>query len=410
MGTPHSWKIRKDVKTLPMYLNEAGYETHLFGLQHETRNVGTLGYKHFEHGAGSPGASSFALDVTPKVLEFLDTYDKSGAPFYMDVGFIEAHMFHPRGGYQAWAGNQGPPRFKPKYVSRSEIKHYRGQLAVAVDNPCDPYRREYKPEEVNPLPYLPNRAGIREDLADLYAVITNVIDAMVGRILAKLKERNLEENTLVIFTTDHGIDMPRTKGTLYDPGLEVALIMRFPKRFQAGTVQHPMLSHADFLPTVLEAAGVTAPENIDGRSFLPLIEGRPYEKRESIFLENTWHLFYDPMRGIRTDRFKYIRNFAVKKHYWAVESKAAREVLGQVCYGVKPIEEFYDLEKDPYEKKNLAPYRTLYLLSQERNSSNKDGHEALPELRKRLRDHMIETSDPLLKGPVIHPHYDLMWD
>lgn len=415
MGTPLSWEMRRGTKTLPMYMNDAGYETHLFGLQHETLDVKSLGYKHFKHGSRSPGAATLALDVTPRVLEFLGRRQASDPPFYMDIGFTEAHMFQPRGGIQAWQGNEAPPRFKPKYVARQELKNYRGQLAVALENPCDPYKREYTPEDVPPLPYLPDRHGIREDMADLYSVITNVIDTSVGRILDKLRKKGLEKDTLVIFTTDHGIDMPRAKGTLHDPGIEVALIMRYPAGFKSGIAHGSMLSHVDFLPTILEFAGLRAPDNLDGNSFLPLILDQSYKERDTLYLENTWHVFYDPMRGIRTRRFKYIRNFDTKKHYWAVESKAAREVLGQTCYGTKPLEQFYDLEKDPHEQKNLASWSALYTLKRERIQGKKpQGDPAYKDqiktFRDRLRAHMIETNDPLLKGPVVHPFYDLMWD
>ena len=133
------------------------------------------------------------------------------------------------------------------------------------------------------------------------------------------------------------------------------------------------------------------PRGIDGRSFLPLILGRDYRERESVYLENTWHGFYDPMRGIRTGRFKYIRNFDPKKKYWAIESKAAREVLGTVCFGIKPLEEFYDLEKDPHEQRNLASNRTMLGLLGARGQHAGTGSgdpaysDLVSEFRERLR-------------------------
>ena len=414
-STSFAWGIRQGIKTLPMCLNELGYETRLFGFQHEARDVRTLGYKHFEHGAGSPGASTRAMDVAPKVIEFLDKYDRSGAPFYIDVGFSEVHMGVPRGGYEAWKGPGSPSRFKPRYVAQADLPKYQGQLVAAVQDPYDPYKRTYRPEHVQPLPYLPDRRGIREDLADLNALITNVVDAMAGRILDRLRSKGLEEDTLVVFTTDHGIDMPRAKGSLYDPGIEVALLMRYPRRFPAGRSFNSLLSHADFLPTLVEIAGGQAPRNIDGRSFLPLIEGPRYEQRQEIFFENTWHGFYDPMRGLRTGRYKFIRNFDPKRVYWAVESKAAREVLGTLCFGLKPLDEFYDLEKDPHEQNNLAGSRTMLDLLGNRGRSG--GRSADPayaalvrEFRNRLRAHMMETKDLLLQGPIAHPCYERIWD
>jgi arylsulfatase A-like enzyme len=415
-STSFAWGIKKGTGTIPMILNRLGYDTHLFGFQHEARDVGTLGYKHYEHAAGSPGASTRAFDVADAVVEFLDRYSPSSGPFYVDAGFGEAHMGVPRGGYEAWKGPGSPPRFKPKYVAAADLAQYHGQVVAALRNPHDPYKRNYRPEGIKPLRYLPDKPGIREDLADLNALITNVVDAAAGRILNKLETRGLADQTLVVFTTDHGIDMPRAKGSLYDPGVEVALIMRYPRRFPAGKALNSMLSHVDFLPTLVDVAGGDVPGGIDGRSFLPLIDGRPWAERDEIFLENTWHGFYDPMRGIRTRRYKYIRNFDSKKVYWAVESKAAREVLGTICFGLKPLEELYDLENDPWEQRNLAPGRSMVdLLTPARGrQGNQAGDPAyaatLRELRGRLRTHMAETNDLLLKGPIPHPCYERIWD
>jgi arylsulfatase A-like enzyme len=415
-STSFAWGIKPGIQTTPMLLNRLGYETHLFGLQHEARDVKTLGYTHYEHGAGSPGASTRAFDVVEKVDEFLDRRAPSDPPFYLDVGFGEAHMGVPKGGYEAWKGPGAPPRFKPRYVAAADLPKYDGEVVVALRNPEDPYKKHYRPEDVGPLPYLPDRPGIREDLADLNALITNVVDAAVGRILRKISERGLEDDTLVVFTTDHGIDMPRAKGSLYDPGVEVGLVMRYPRRFPKGKAFSATLSHIDLMPTLVEAAGGAPPENIDGRSFLPLIEGRPYAEREEIFFENTWHGFYDPMRGLRTKKIKYIRNFDAKRVYWAVESKAAREVLGTLCFGLKPLEELYDLEKDPLEQRNLAPARTLVdLMTPSRGRPNTRPADrayapTLREMRARLRRNMERTTDLLLKGPSPHPCYERMWD
>jgi N-sulfoglucosamine sulfohydrolase len=218
---------------------------------------------------------------------------------------------------------------------------------------------------------------------------------------------------VAIFITDHGIDMPRAKGSLYDPGVEVALIMRYAESL---AVRHAMLSHVDFLPTIVEIAGGSVPTHLDGRSFLSLIEGRDYREGDEIFFENTWHGFYDPMRGVRTKRFKYIVNFDPEKKYWAVESKAAREVLGRVCFGTKPLEEFYDLEKDPHEQENLASDRTMLgLLGAKgghagRRPARAEYAETIRAFRKKLRAHMIETNDPLLRGAVTHPGHERIWD
>ena len=417
MGVPRNgWSIRQGIRTLPMYMNEAGYDTYLFGLQHESHDPTTLGYQHVEH--GSPNASPYAMDVVPAVLEFLDNYDpEAGVRFYADVGFSEVHSAVPVCGLENWWGSDGPHRFKPIYIGREETQGYTERdVVIRVDNPEDPYFREYAPGEVEPLPYLPDRPGIRADLADLQSLITCVLDVAVGRILDKLRERGLERDTLVVFTTDHGIEMPRAKGTLYDPGIEITLLMRYPRRFPQGKVCDELLSNVDLLPTLVDLVGGPVPANIDGRSFLPLLDGRPYEERGHLNAENTRHGVYWPMRGIRTGRFKYIRNFYTKGAIiWSGEAMAYREVLGLLYHRVQPLEELYDRARDPYEQSNLAPERTLLSVFTTRGEgavmpADPEYREALRSLRKQLKAHMRETNDPLLRGPVPHPGYQYIWD
>ena len=413
-STGLGWRIRTGIRTLPMYMNEAGYDTHLFGLQHEALDPGTLGYRHVEH--GMPNGTPIALDVLPKVQNFLREYDPSGRPFYVDVGFLEVHALAPVGGYKGWQGTELPHQFKPRYVGPSDQTDYHGQVVLRVENPSMTYFREYTPDEVMPLPYLPDRPGIRTDLADLSSWITCVVDVVVGRILDTLREQALEDNTVVIFTTDHGIEMPRAKGTLYDSGIENAFIMRYPARLEAGATSSGLLSNVDLLPTLVELVGGVVPEHIDGRSFLPLLEGREYQPRESIYAENTWHGWYIPMRAMRTERFKYIRNFDARQSLLSLQSRSAREVLVDVSHDFKPIEELYDLERDPHEQNNLASARGLFSFASRRGRfgdyapGNPEYADVLLALRRQLRDHMEDSNDPLLNGPVPHPGFKHLWD
>jgi len=409
--TSLGWNMREDIKTLPMCMNEAGYDTWLFGLHHENmRNPAAVGYKHYEHARTLPGCgngsvveqtginSAEASVVTPKVLDFLDDFDvDNDKPFYVDVGFMEAHTAAPADG--------GAYNIKHGLAPQSVFKY-----TWSDDN----YFREYTPDEVQVPPHLPDLPGLRQDLADLHSMITCVVDTAVGRILDKLRETGLENDTLVIFTTDHGIDMiPLAKGTLYDSGTEVALLMRYPKSFPKGKVFDQLLSGVDLLPTLTEFVGIDSPADIDGHSFLPLIEERPYTARESIFTENTWHGAYEPMRAIRTEKFKLIRNFRAYRVSYLYDRPLARETeIMRLCYGhMQPIEELYDLEKDPYEKNNLAStmgFGSYY--TGNFTPGDPEYFETLNDLRKQLKDHMEETNDPLLKGPVPHPAYEHLWD
>jgi arylsulfatase A-like enzyme len=220
-----------------------------------------------------------------------------------------------------------------------------------------------------------------------------------------------------VFTTDHGIDMPRAKVSLYDPGIEAALIMRYPARFGGSTAQDALLSNVDLLPTLLDLVGAEVPDDIDGRSFLRLREGRGYEPRDQIVAEMTWHGVYVPMRAIRTRSFKYIRNFDFQGAYAiSVWTNAGREVLNEALVGVRPIDELYDLEKDPFEHTNLAPSRSIPSFfgrlshGEEFSPGNANYAQILKKMRLQLKAHMECTRDPLLTDPVPHPGFAHLWE
>jgi arylsulfatase A-like enzyme len=218
-------------------------------------------------------------------------------------------------------------------------------------------------------------------------------DAAVGQLLNALSSCGLDHETIVVFASDHGIAMPRAKCTLYDPGLEVALIVRWPGVTEAGLTSRDIVSHVDILPTLLEGLDILVPGNVQGHSFLAVLTVNEFAPRSVIHAEKTYHSYYDPMRAIRTDRFKFIRNF---------ETNFMVEVPGDVqagsifrahpelySGGEHPPAELYDLHDDPGELQNLA----------------RDEH--LADVRRwldsRIWSWMRDTGDPLLFGPIPSP-------
>jgi arylsulfatase A-like enzyme len=243
--------------------------------------------------------------------------------------------------------------------------------------------------------YLPAGPEATAELQALQVAIRDM-DSAAGRVLAALDRTGRAERALVIFTTDHGLAMPRAKCTLYDPGLEVALLMQWPEGgFGGGALRPELVSNIDILPTVLEAAAVELPEGIQGRSLLALLRGEAYAPREAIFAEKTFHSYYDPMRCIRTHRHKYIRNF---------ETGFAVEVPGDIqlspIFRADPsrysrdrasVVELYDLDADPLEQRNLAGSPDIEAVER--------------QLSAELWGWMRETDDPLLHGPIPSPLY-----
>ncbi len=331
---------------------EAGYATCLCGNIHESNHFERLGFDEAINGSGewaNNGGDSLAHGAA--ISEWLAARDP-GRPFYMQIGMQETH--------REW-----------------------GRLGT----PPDESGGVWMP------PYLKDLPEVRAEMAQLQGAVHRY-DTALGSILDALEERDAVEDTIFVSTTDHGIDVPRAKGTFYDPGIEVLLIMRYPGGgWGAGRRVPQMVSNVDVLPTLLEACGMDVPANVEGRSFLPLLRGEDYEPREVLFAEKTYHDTYDPTRALRTERHKYIRYFevcifqdlraaTVPRVHWFKEPEYARR---------RVVEELYDLEADPLEEHNLA--------------DEPDHAERIADLRGRLARWMRETDDPLLRGPVPSAYY-----
>jgi len=265
----------------------------------------------------------------------------------------------------------------------------------------EPHRPFPKDEDVECLnqdqltvpPYLPDIPEIREDLADMEASIYSA-DRAFGRIVDAIRSSKIGENTLIIFTSDHGIPFPHAKMTLHDAGLEVPLIFSGPGISKE--VRGEMVSHVDVVPTLLDLVGIPCPENLQGRSFSALLAQQEYVPNEYIFGEKTYHTYYDPMRAIRTDRWKLIANFEFTprietspdyfdngKSY--VETAKAHNFMGIDNYH-SPYE-LYDLIQDPNELNNLAV--------------DPGFQEIRDRLICRLYQWMKDTGDPLLDGAMM---------
>lgn len=342
-----AWKMDNTVKTLPEYLKPAGYETHLFGLQHETTEPKTLGYQHI-HGSGIGRPK--AKPTTSELIDFLERYSQTSgrSPFFASVGFHEPHRPYPK-----------------------------------VKESTD------RTEEVSVPLYLPDKDGIRKDLVGLNELVYRVDEAIHDIELA-LTSNNLKGNTLFIFTTDHGVAMPRAKGACYDPGIEITLILQKPGIFEGGEDYKQLISNVDILPTLLDYLDIEPARKLDGRSFLPLLKGESYQQRDHLFVEMSWHDQYNPIRGIRTEGYKYLKNFGERPKVFLpgdiYYGAAGKEVREEFYSSARPEEELYDLNEDPLENNNLAGI-----------SDYRNVHETL----KRKVDKWLEkTEDPILEGPI----------
>ncbi|HET7627135.1 MAG TPA: sulfatase [Bacillales bacterium] len=344
---PFSWTLPERETHVASLLKDNGYQTALIGMQHVIDNPATIGFeKHI------PGANS--TEAAPNAEEWLENYARNtdDRPFYLEIGFEEVHRPYGLNKPDAMLGME-LPRWLPSYEgSDEEIAAMQG---------------------------------------DIFA-----LDHAVGRILNKLDELNLRANTIVIFTADHGLDFPRAKGTLYDPGIEVPLIMHHPNSgFSGGKVISNMISHIDLLPTLLECLEIEILENVQGESFLFEITGEEnYETRSEIYAEKTYHTTYDPIRCVRTEDYKLIMHFNTYDTVDVpIDAKASPVYHVMLDELVKPHNycELFDLNKDPLEKNNVAEDPAY--------------EQVLSRMLEHLQRWMEDTEDPLLNGPVPSPQY-----
>ena len=271
-------------------------------------------------------------------------------------------------------------------LARAEGK--RLYLEINLEETHRPYPLAGEPPAGLEIPgYLPDIPEAVEEMAAVEQAIA-AMDAAAGRFLEALDHAGRAREAFVVFTTDHGLAMPRAKCTLYDPGIEVALLARWPAGgVSGGGLQTQMVSNIDILPALLVAAGLPVPDGVEGT---PLSDGR-----DAIFAEKTFHSYYDPMRCVRDVRHKYIRNF---ESAFAVEVPA--DIQAGPIFRADPsrysrdrpsMVELYDLEADPLEMQNLA--------------GRPDVAATEKELADRLWRWMRETRDPLLDGPIPSPRY-----
>ena len=353
------WDMGCDVRPLPAILREAGYATHLVGFSHECQDPLREGFEEVLNG-GDENRERGARAIFERQVG-------SEQPFFLTITTTAVH--------RAFGDRHDP------------------SLA----------------EQITPPAWMPDLPSTRTDLACFHRYISEA-DAQLGAILRALDDTGHTQNTIFIFTTDHGAPFARAKHSLYDPGLRMACIVRWPGHIKAGSRISALLSNLDFAPTVqdlvaLPSASVGAVSH--GRSFAALFTGiGTHEPRTEIFAEHTYGVLYWPTRCIRTDRYKYICNFEPRQpimHEPFLVARSGTHVANQYYSAQVPPEELYDLENDPHEFCNLA---------------NDPRHCAIRrDLRGRLFGFLRDTADSLLDGPVPDPSgehtpgrtFDRMW-
>ena len=373
------------VKTLPVMLAKAGYRTARVGKHHN----GPEEVYFFEEKIKGNGRST--VEMANNCESFITA--ESEKPFFLYYATSDPH----RGGGTATELPHKPNRFgnKPNKGAYPGVKEV-----------------FYDPAKVTIPPFLPDTPETRAELSQYYQS-TSRVDQGLGRLVEILKKTGKWENTLILFTSDHGMAFAGGKTTVYEGGLRVPFVVRNPYQKERGTTNNAMVSFVDIVPTLLDFAGGYDAKNraakpelaslkkgpyiFHGRSFLPILAGKNPEGWDVVNASHTFHeiQMYYPMRVVRDRKYKLIWNIAHPLPYpfasdlWAAPSWQAQWNKGQSApYGKKTVREYihrsqfelFDISADPNETVNLA--------------TDKKYAPILEEYKAMLKNFQRSTQDP----------------
>ncbi len=247
-------------------------------------------------------------------------------------------------------------------------------LLVGTNWPHVPWPKHGIASEASLPPTLVDTKETREARSRYLAAVANA-DRDIGLIYHAAK-KNLGDEVLFAFSSDHGSQFPFGKWNCYDAGVRTPLLVVWPGKVKAGSTSDAMVSWIDMLPTILEACGGKPPDKVSGRSFLPVLLGAKEAHRQRVFLTHSGDgkMNEYPIRAVRTEKWKYIRNLnPAREHHTHVDmgnagtdgraywdswvTKAETDDTASTVvrrYITRPAEELYDVIADPWELNNLA--------------------------------------------------------
>ena len=277
------------------------------------------------------------------------------------------------------------------------------------------YDAPVKSKDVNVPAFLPDTKEIREDIARVYNNIY-ILDLQVKEILDELKADGLIENTIIIFTSDHGDGLPRYKRELFDTGINVPLIMVIPDKFnkwetEPNSKSERLISFLDIAPTILDLAGISVPEYMDGISFFSSNENR-YIFAARDRLDNQ----EGKVRAIRDKRYKLIKNFSpgivgaqkleFRENLQSVKkmrnmlNKGTLTASQKIWFEKIPEVQLYDLWRDPNEVQNLANKESMFSKKSELEDALDNWIKENDVYANLLEDDLSEKFWPNAKQPI----------
>jgi N-sulfoglucosamine sulfohydrolase len=340
--------IGHDVPTLPEQLKTLGYVNGILG-------------KEIHH----QPVERFFWDYIPFKTE-LDSIWRKGHSRDPDLFYQYAARFFKMAKEQK----------KPFFLSANSHDPHRPFIGSRIDtltwgDNMPPVTRQFTPDEVDVLGYLPDIDNVRKEVAQYYGNVYRC-DQNIGAVLKALRESGLEENTLVIFLSDHGAAFPFSKAQCYLNSTKTPMIVKWPGKITSGTVDSShFVTGIDLMPTIMEIAGLPPVPKLDGKSFLPLLQHKTQKNREYAF-SSFYQIFAKiryPMRCIQNEEYGYIYNFwaddqleirgdATGGLTWRAMIEAGKndpEIAKRVeLFRHRVTEEFYHFKEDPDGLHNLA--------------------------------------------------------
>ena len=389
--------------TFPQEFQKQGYTTGLFGKWHlGTDPVGFDSFK-YHNSAGQQGYywnplfNENGIDVKEKgyatnlstdfALTWLDSTKTSKQPFLMILQYKAPHrpwepdtkyetlwddieMPYPATFNDTYEGREktaGDTEMTMEYFSRRDMKLERpkdlkkGRESIKWD-----FYGAKSGEIVQPdgMSNVEGRKWRYQNYIKDYLACVKSVDDNVGRVLNYLKENNLEENTIIVLTSDQGFYLGEhgffDKRFIYEESLRMPFMVKYPKKIKAGSVNEDIITNIDFAPTLLELAGISTTQKMQGTSFVPVLEGNtPKDWQDAMYYHYYefpfWH-HVQPHYGIRTQKY----------------------TLAHFYYNID-VWELYDLEKDPGQVNNIY--------------NDPNYAEVTAELKVKLKNLMIKFED-----------------
>lgn len=362
--------------TFPQEFQKSGYKTALFGKWHlGTEPVGFDTFK-YHNASGQQGnywnplyndngknvkEKGYATNLsTDFALNWLDTKEMTNEPFLMVLQYKAPHRpWHPDTKYEKlWDDIEMPypSTFNDTYKGREKTAgdtemtmEYFSRRDMKLERPKNLKRKERiqwdfygaKAGEIVQPKGMSDEEGKKwryQNYIKDYLACVKSVDDNIGRVLTYLKENNLEDNTIIIVTSDQGFYLGDhgffDKRFIYEESLRMPFMVKYPERIKAGSVNEDIITNIDFAPTLLELAGITTTQKMQGTSFVPVLEGNtPKDWQDAMYYHYYefpfWH-HVQPHYGIRTQKY----------------------TLAHFYYNID-VWELYDLEKDPNQMNNI---------------------------------------------------------